>query len=249
VQNAWLLSRGEADYAIIQSDVAADAMAGRGAFAKGGPLVTLRALGSLFPEAVHVVVLATSPIRTVDALRGKRVDIGTPQSGTQHSALMVLAVHGLEARDLREASQDGRERAAQRLVAGQLDAFFVTMAPPARGLQDLAARPGIRLLALSSGGIGRIVAENVGLAAMTLPANTYPGQSEPVPTVATTALLVGVSDEPDAEVEKIVSHAFGKTDLAATGSVEGIKVSKQTALRGITIPLHPGANRFFASRP
>ena len=249
VQNAWLLARGEADYAIIQSDVAAEAVAGRGPFAKGGPLTMLRALGSLFPEAVHVVVLERSPIRTVDALRGKRVAIGAPQSGTQHSAALILAAHGLDGRDLREASQEGRERAVQRLIAGEIDALFVTIAPPARRLQELAARPGIRLIALSSAGINRIVAENAGLVAMTLPPNTYPGQSEPVATVATTALLVGTSNEPDAEVEKVVTHVFGKADLVAARSAEAVKVSRGNALKGITIPLHPGVNRFFASRP
>ena len=249
VQNAWLLARGEADYAIIQSDVAAQAVAGHGPFAKGGPLTTLRALGSLFPEAVHVVVPASSSIRTVEALRGKRVDIGAPQSGTQYSAILVLAAHGLDVRDLREVSQEGGERAARRLSADQVDALFVTIAAPARSLQELAARPGIRLVTLSSRGIHRIVGENLGLVAMTLPPNSYPGQGEPVATVATTALLVGTSDEPDAEVEKVVSAAFARADGTGAARAEAIKVSRDNALRGITIPLHPGATRFFASRP
>ncbi|RPH82075.1 MAG: TAXI family TRAP transporter solute-binding subunit, partial [Candidatus Rokuibacteriota bacterium] len=140
VQNASLLARGEADYAIIQADVAAEAVAGRGAFARGGALTTLRALGSLFPEAVHVVVPATSPVQSVDDLRGKRVDIGAPGSGTQYSTVAVLAAHGLKVGDLVEASERGREESARRLRAGQLDAIFVTIAAPARDLQDLDAR-------------------------------------------------------------------------------------------------------------
>ena len=95
VENARLLARGGADYAIVQGDVAAQALAGQGPFAQGGPLTSLRALGSLFPEAVHLVVLPDSPIKAVDDLRGKRVDIGAPQSGTRGSALAVLAAHGV----------------------------------------------------------------------------------------------------------------------------------------------------------
>jgi TRAP transporter TAXI family solute receptor len=247
VQNTWLLARGEADYAIVQGDVAAEAVAGRGPFARGGgPLTTLRALGSLFPEAVHIVVPATSPIRAVDHLRGKRVDIGAPASGTRHSAVAVLQAHGLKVTDLGEASERGREEATKRLRAGQLDAFFVTIAAPARGLQELAARPGMRLLALNSRAVDRLVAQNPGFVAMTLPANTYPGQTEPVSTVATAALLVGTTDAPNAEVEKVVSFVFAKADLAGAGSAEGVKVSKDSGLRGVTIPLHPGASRFFA---
>jgi TRAP transporter TAXI family solute receptor len=245
VQNAWLLARGEADYAIVQADVATQAVAGRGPFARGGPLTTLRALGSLFPEAVHVVVPAASPIRTIDDLRGKRVDIGPSGSGTHYSAVAVLAGHGLGVRDLGEASERGREEATRRLGAGQLDALFVTIAPPARDLQKLAAGTGMRLLPLASRSINRLLAENPGLVAMTLPVNTYPGQGEPVPTVATTALLVTTTDAPDAEVENVVSFVFAGADLAAAGSAEGVKATKDSALRGITIPLHPGATRFF----
>ncbi|HSF05919.1 MAG TPA: TAXI family TRAP transporter solute-binding subunit [Methylomirabilota bacterium] len=245
VQNAWLLSRGEADYAILQADVAAEAVAGGGPFARGGPLTTLRAVASLFPEAVHVVVPAASPIGNVEDLRGKRVDIGPPGSGTRHSAVAVLGAHGLKVGDLGQASERGREEAVRRLVGGQLDAFFTTIAPPARDLQQLAARKGMKLLALPGRSVNRLVAENPGLVAMTLPPNTYPGQGEPIATVATAALLVATSDAPDAEVEKMLGVVFAGADLAAAGSAEGVKASKDSALRGITIPLHPGTSRFF----
>jgi TRAP transporter TAXI family solute receptor len=245
VQNAALLARGEADYAIVQADVAAEAVAGRGTFAQGGPLTTLRALGSLFPEAVHIVVRASSSIRSIDDLRGKRVDIGPPGSGTRYSAVAVLAANGVQVRDLKEAVGGGREEAARRLATGQLDAFFVTIAPPARALQELAARSGMRLLALSSRSVERLVTEKTGLVAMTLPAHTYPGQAEPVATVATAALLVATTDAPEAEVGDMVAFVFSKADLASTGNAEGVKVSKDSALRGITIPLHPGTSRFF----
>jgi TRAP transporter TAXI family solute receptor len=248
VQNAWLLARGEADFAIVQADVAAEAVAGRGQFARGGPLATLRALGSLFPEVVHIVVPAGSPIRTVDELRGKRVYLGEAGSGTRYSALAVLAAHGLGDRDLGETSEGKLDEAARRLAAGQLDALFLTIAAPARGLQELAARRGIRLVALSNDRISRVVAGNAGLVAITLPSHTYAGQGDAVATVATAAVLVGTADATDAEVERLLAFVFAETDLAATGSAEAVKVSKATALRGITIPMHPGASRFFAPR-
>jgi TRAP transporter TAXI family solute receptor len=248
VQNARMLARGEADYAIIQSDVAAEAVAGRGPFAQGGALTTLRALGSLFPEPIHIVVPAASPIRSVEDLRGRRVNIGEPGSGTRHSAVAVLAVHGLKVGDLGAVGEGGVDDAAKRLVAGQLDAFFITIAAPARSLQKLAAETGMRLLALPSRTINRLVADNPGIVAITLPARTYPGQDEPVATVAATALLVSTTDAPDGEVENVVGFVFGRAALAASGSAEGVKVSKDSGLRGVTIPLHPGASRFFAKR-
>jgi hypothetical protein len=92
------------------------------------------------------------------------------------------------------------------------------------------------------------VADHAGIVALTLPPNTYPGQHGSVATVATAALLVATTEAPDAEVENVVGFVFGKADLAASGSAEGIKVSKDSGLRGVTIPLHPGASRFFAKR-
>jgi TRAP transporter TAXI family solute receptor len=247
VQNAWLLARGEADYAVIQSDVAARAFAGEEPFTRGSPVKTLRALGSLFPEPIHLVVPATSPIRKVADLRGKRVDIGLPSSGTRYDAVMVLEALGLHTRDLAEARQGGVEEAMRRLQSGKLDAFFVTSAAPARNLQEFAARHGFRLLSLQGRGIERLVQQNPGLIAITIPANTYPAQTQDVRTLAAVALLVTTSEAPDVEVERVTELVFERLSYAALGSAEGAKISKRTALRGVTVPMHPGASRYFGA--
>lgn len=243
VENALLLARGEADYAIIQSDVAARAIAGDAAFARGATFANLRAVGSLFPEAVHVIVHADSAIRDVGELRGKRVDLGTGASGTHIDALAVLGVYGIRPADLAEAAQDGLDKAIERFQRRQLDAFFVTIAAPAPPLQDLAARAGMRLLPLKTASIDRLVRENPGLVALTLPANTYPGQTDAVSTVAATALLVTTNEAPDGEVERVLDLVFVRMPAQAAGGTQTYKVSKQTALKGITIPLHPAASR------
>jgi TRAP transporter TAXI family solute receptor len=243
VENALLLARGEVDYAIIQSDIAARAIAGDAAFAGGATFANLRAVGSLFPEAVHIVVRADSPIRDVGELRGLRVDLGPSASGTYINALAVLGVHGIRPADLAEAAQDGPDKAIERFRRRQLDAFFVTIAAPAPPLQDLAARAGMRLLPLKTASIDRLVRENPGLVALTLPANTYPGQTAAVAAVAVTALLVATSDAPDSEVERVVDLVFVRMPAQAAGSAQTYKVAKQTALKGITIPLHPAASR------
>ena len=244
VENVWLLDRGDADFALMQSDVAALAAAGEGPFARGGPIATLRALASLFPEPVHVVVAARSPIRSVTELRGKRVGIGPPDSGTRENALAVLRAHGLERTDLGTAREQGTDEAVRQLRAGSLDAFFVTIAAPAGELQALATRGGMRLLSLDDGAAERLVAERPGLVRLAVRANTYPGQTEDVRTVAATALLVATAETPDAEVELLLKVVFEGADFEAAGSGQGTKVSVRTALRGITIPMHSGAGRY-----
>ncbi len=247
IENALLLGRGQADYAILQSDVAWLAASGAGPFAVDGPLKRIAALGSLYPEPVHLVVSASSGIRSIEDLRGKRVDLGTPQSGTRINALSVLQASGVLPREFAEARAEGPQTAARQLRAGRIDAFFSTVGAPAKALQRLATEHPIRLVALSSGAASRVVTEQPGLVRITLPANTYPGQSQPVATVAATALLAASTDTPNDEVKALLGLAFESTDYLAFGSAQGVKISKASGRRGVAIPLHPGAVEYFST--
>lgn len=245
IENALILGRGQADYGLVQSDVAWLASTGAGPFAVDGPLAKLAALGSLYPEPVHIVVPAHSAIRSVQDLRGKRVDIGTPQSGTRLNALSVLQAHRIGAKDLAEVRGDGPSAAMQQMRSGRIDAFFSTVGTPARELQRLAVEFPIRLVPLAPDAVRRLVAEQPGLIAITMAAKTYPGQAEPVATVAATALLVGTKDTPEGEVKALLQLAFEGTDYLAFGSAQGVKISRRTGLRGVAIPLHPAAAAYF----
>ena len=79
---------------------------------------------------------------------------------------------------------------------------------------------------------------------VTLPANTYPGQVDEVQTVAATALLVGTAGVPDTTVEAVLSETYGGIDFLAAGSTAGALISKANAHTGLTLPLHPAAERF-----
>ncbi|HSA91305.1 MAG TPA: TAXI family TRAP transporter solute-binding subunit, partial [Burkholderiales bacterium] len=175
IENALLIGRGQADYGILQSDVAWLAASGAGPFAVDGPLARISALGSLYPEPVHIVVSAKSSIRSVEDLRGKRVDLGTPQSGTRLNALSILQAHRVAPKELAEARGEGTRAAIAQLRAGRIDAFFTTVGAPARALQRLATESPIRLLPLSAAAAARVIAEQPGLVRLTLPENTYPG--------------------------------------------------------------------------
>ena len=243
VDNAWLLARGEADYAIVQSDVAAAAVTGQDVFARGSPLDNLRAVGGLFPEAVHVVVLPDSPVRSIAQLRGRRVDIGQPASGTRFDALAVLGAHDLTPKDLAEAREDGPVAALARLKRKQIDAMFATAAAPTRALQQLAVSPGLRLLPVEGAAAERLVREHKGLSPLILPANTYLRQQTAVPTVAASALLLTTVDAPAAEVQNVADLVFTRMPRQSGLGADVIKVSGGSELRGITVPLHPGAGR------
>jgi len=242
VDNAFLLARGEADYAIVQGDVAAAAVAGDDVFSRQ-PLAMLRAVGGLFPEAIHIVVRPDSPIKDVADLRGRRVNIGTPTSGTRFDALAVLAAYGLKPGDLGEARQDAPSAAIDRLRRGQIDALFATAAAPERALQAFAAQPGLRLLPITDAALEQLGKARPGLLRLTLPVNTYPRQQSAVVTAASSALLVTTADAPPAEVERVVDLVFKRMTQNGAGGADVVKVSAENQLRGVTIPLHEGAAR------
>jgi TRAP transporter TAXI family solute receptor len=247
IENALLLGRGQADFAVLQSDVAWLASTGAGPFAVDGPLKRIAALGSLYPEPIQIVVSAKSAIRSVEDLRGKRVDLGTPQSGTRMNALSVLQASGIALKELAEARAEGPQTALRQLKAGRVDAVFTTVGAPARALQRLAAEHPIRLVPLSPAVASRVVSEQPGLVRLTIPANTYPGQVQPVATVAATALLAAAVDTPDDEVKALLNVVFEATDYLAAGSAQGVKISKASGRRGVAIPLHPVATAYFAA--
>ncbi len=244
VENLRLLRDGSADVVLAQNDIAAMAHQGHALFEETGPDRSLRALASLFPEPVHFVVRADGPIRSVSDLRGKRVDLGLPDSGSRLTALAVLDAHGLTSGDLASIADTGPVRAAAALTAGEIDAFVTVINAPARLLQRLDARPGIRLLPLADEALQTLTGHNGNLMRLTLPAGTYPNQNQPIPTVAVTALLVGRDTMPDVEVEATLRTVFEKTDFLASGSTAGALISRNRARSGLSIPPHPAAESY-----
>lgn len=243
-ENARLIHERLADIGLVQSDIAAMAAKGGSVFAPDGPMPELRALGSLFPEAIQIIAAKGSPINTVADLKGKRVEIGQPGSGTRPNAEAVLAAGGVAVADLTEVKAAGLAEGLRMLAAGEVDAVITTIAAPAHSLQRAAADFGIKLIPIGPQERSILAGAHPDLIAVTLPANTYPGQTASVDTVAVTALLVGTSELSDATVETLLTEVYGGIDFIRAGSTAGSLISRATAQTGLTLPLHPAAERF-----
>ena len=135
IQNVMDVNAHRVDSALAQSDVVADAVAGKGAFA-GNPQTHIRTIAALFPEQVHLIVRAGAGISSVKDLRGKRVSIGATSSGTIVPARDVLEAYGLAVSRLK-VSNDPADIAAARLDKGDLDAFFFVGGAPVALAQEL----------------------------------------------------------------------------------------------------------------
>ncbi len=244
VANAFLVDRGRARFGMVQSDVAQAAVAGKGVFGMSGPLQQLRAVASLFPEPMHVLVRADSGIDSIAGLAGRRISLGALGSGTRYTALQVLDAHGLGSGSFTEVMREGAQDALEELEDGSLDAVVEVVSAPWGVLARMQAAGTLRLLPLDPAVVERLTAEQPALVKLAIPARTYAWQDQPVPTVAATALLVASAATPDAVVTGMLDAIFAASDVPGRG-VRATRLSRARAQDGVSIPMHDGAVRYF----
>ena len=242
-QNLELLREGKVQVALAQADAALAAYEGSGPFEERGPAPALRAIGSLYPEGVHVVVRADSGLGSVSALRGRIVAVGEPGAASRTTVLRVLEAHGLGARDLQLRDLELAD-ALVALARKEVDAVLQVIGIPADAMRDAMTDVPLKLLPLSERAIAQLTRGRTGLFPFVIPAGSYPGQGAEVRSVATAAVLLVGADLSEAEVGALTSFVFRKgRDFAARGSAQGLQVSAATARQGLTVPLHIAAAR------
>lgn len=245
VANADLVQRGLADFGLVQNDVALLALRGDAAAGGMGPLPALRAVASLFPEPIHVIVPADSDIRRLDELAGRQVDIGPPRSGGHVSARALLSAAGIALGQLGGVQMLGIDQAAERFRAGTLDALLVTSAAPSGSVSALASATQVRFVSLSPELVRQAQAVSPYYLPYTIPPVTYPNQGEPVETIAATALVLAHAEGPEGRVRTFLERLFGGVSQIAGSSLVGSSISLEQATSGVSIPLHPEAYDFY----
>jgi TRAP transporter TAXI family solute receptor len=238
------ISERSIESGLVQSDVAYIAYRGDGAFAKQ-PLRNLRVIARLYPEFLHVVVRPERGIRTFADLKGKRVGLDVDGSGTRLMTQAILPQLGIRAADLSVRAVPVGQ-AADQLRAGRLDAFVFTSGLPAEPIQRVVEDVPIALIPVRPDVADKIIRSRPGLGPGVIPAGTYRGVGETA-TVATDALWVA-PDETDPALVYALARALWNTNnrrLLDAGHPAGRSMRLENAVTGLTIPLHPGAERFY----
>jgi TRAP transporter TAXI family solute receptor len=246
VANVNGVAGGALESGFSQSDVATWAYTGTGVY-EGKPKVTdLRMIANLYPESIHLVVKKGSGIKSVSDLKGKRVALDEPGSGTLVNARIVLAAYGVKESDIKPEYIKPNQ-AGDKLKDGALDAFFFVGGAPAGAIAELASSgTGIELVPLSGPQADALRRTNPYLAVDTIAAGTY----KDVPAVQTMAMGAQwvTSAKADTEtVYQITKALFGKAaqDTLAAGHAKGKFITKENAVKGVGIPFHPGAEKFY----
>jgi len=246
VANVNGISGGSLESGFSQSDVATWAQKGTGIF-EGKPHVPgLRMIANLYPETIHVVVKKGSGIKSVADLKGKRVALDEPGSGTLINARLVLAAYGVQEADIKPEYIKPNQ-AGDKMKDGSLDAFFFTGGAPAGAIAELAsAGSGIELLPIDGPQAQGLRMASPFFANDTIPANTYKGVAA-VNTLAVGAQWV-TSDKADAETVYLITKALFSDATQKTlqsGHPKGKMITLKNAVQGVGIPFHPGAERFY----
>ncbi len=246
VANVEAISAGAIEAALAQADVIYWAYNAEGRFAGQEPRTKLRAVANLFPGSLHIVTSAGSGIEKVEDLRGKRVALDEPGSGTLATAELILnSVGNRQARPLAalHQAQSCRSDADRGRARRLLLRCGVSDRVGARRCKDdrYQARPAVRPHDRQD--LGRPAIPDPGV----IPAGAYPNVSEDVPTLDIgTQLIVNADADPDLVYRMTKALWSDRTrKLLDEGHPKGSQVRLETALKGIAIPLHEGAARFY----
>lgn len=239
VTNLREVDRGRADLGFSLGDVAADSLAGRGA--SEDPL-DLAALARTYDSFVHLVVRADSPVVELGDLRGRRVSLGAPGSGTRVVAWRLLSSVGLAQDDLEPVARS-LQPSADALAKGEIDAFFFVSGLPNAVVVELAARRDIRLVDL--GDLVRPLSRRYGaeFTPGAVPASTYD-----VPAVETVSVKNYLVVHP--RLDDALAYAITRVVFEDQDAIEQIAPGVPQPNIGAAIftsplPLHPGAARYF----
>jgi len=242
-ENVALIFQGDSDIAFALADTVFQAYSGTGSF-EGREISSLRALGAVYPNAVHIVTLADSGIESLSDLRGKRVSLGAPGSGTTISAEALLQANGVDVSELNVQRLDFNETAAA-LRDGQIDAGFWSVGPPTSSILDLATTRDIRIVPLTEEEIAAAQELDPSYTPYTLRAGTYPGVDEDVLTLSTPNVLI-VNEEMDEELAyQITKVLFEHVDELRDIHPAANDTTVEFSLDSTPIPLHPGALRYY----
>jgi TRAP transporter TAXI family solute receptor len=245
VENLNLLQAGKGEIAFTLGDSLIAAWKGDAEAGFKAPLDKLRGIAGIYPNYVQIVASKESGITTLADLKGKRLSVGAPKSGTELNARAILAAAGLSYADLGKVEYLPFAESVDLMKNRQLDATLQSAGLGVASIRDLSTSVPIRMVAVPPEIVAKI---GDPFRPGVIPAGTYTGQDQDVPTATIPNFLVthaGVSEELAYAMTK---ELFANLDQLAAAHAEGKKITLEAALAGMPVPLHPGAERFYKEK-
>ncbi len=249
VYNVNAIKAGELDFGMAQSDVQYTAMKGEAGFKEGGPHGDLRAVFSVHPEPFTLVARKEANITKFEDLKGKRVNVGNPGSGSRAAMEELLGAMGWKLSDFSLASELKADEHGPALCDNKIDAFFYGVGHPSANIQDPTTTCGAKLVSVTGSAVDKLVADKPYYAKATIPAKMYANNEQPTETYGVLATMVTSAKVPDETVYQVVKAVFEnfnefKSLHPAFANLDPQKMVKD----GNSAPLHPGAAKYYKEK-
>lgn len=242
-ENLRLINKGEAEFGTVQNDVMDYAYNGTDLFA-GEKLDKIRTVGTMYPEVIQIAVSKESGIDSIRDFKGKRISVGDAGSGVEFNAKQIMEGYGLTFADIKKSNLSFKE-SAEGIQNGTLDGCFITAGVPNAALQELAFTAGLKLIPVDGEAADKICGKYSYYTKTTIPGGTYNGTDADTAALAIKATLAVRADLDDDTVYQMTKALFENLDSLSAAHAKGKEVSAASAVTGVSVPFHPGAEKYF----
>lgn len=243
VENLNLLQAGRGELALALGDSVADAKNGVEDAGFKAPLTKLRAIAGAYPNYIQIVANKESGIKTLADLKGKTISVGAPKSGTELNARAIFKAAGLTYEDMSKVQYLPFAESVELIKNRQLDATLQSSGLGMAAIRDLSSTMQLNYVSIPPDVVSKI--GNAAYQPAQIPANTYDGQPESVPTVAITNILVTREDVSDDIAYQMTKLMFENLTRLGNSHSAAKDIKLQNAAKNLPIPLHPGAERYY----
>jgi uncharacterized protein len=242
-ENLNLLQAGRGEIAFTLGDTLSDAWKGDAEAGFKAPLNKLRGVAGIYSNYVQIVASADSGIKTLADLKGKRISVGAPKSGTELNARAIFKASGLDYKDFAKVEYLPFGESVELMKNRQLDATLQSSGLGVASLRDLATALKIVVVPIPAEVVAKV--GDPAYQPGTIPAKTYEGQNEDVATAAIQNFLVSHEGVPAETVYKMTKSMFENLDQMAAAHAAAKAIKKENAIKGMPLPLHPGAEKYY----
>lgn len=249
VFNLNAIRSGELDLGVAQSDAQYQALMGEGPFKERGPDTTLRAVFSLHAEPLTLVVRDDAGIKSLQDIKGKRVNIGNPGSGTRATMERLLDASGIKTSDLGLAAELKPDEQSQALCDNKIDAFFFLVGHPAGNISETITTCRSKLVSVTGPGVDALIRNNPYFVQATIPGGMYRTNPDPITSFGVKATFVTSSKTDPDVVYAITKSVFDNLeDFKKLHPAFGTLTAPDMIKNGNAAPLHEGAIRYFKEK-
>lgn len=246
VENLNLLQAGRGELAFALGDSVADAKNGVEEAGFKTPLTKLRAIAGAYPNYIQIVASKESGIKTLADLKGKTISVGAPKSGTELNARAIFKAAGLTYADMGKVQYLPFAESVELIKNRQLDATLQSSGLGMAAIRDLASVMALNYVSIPADTVTKI--GNPAYQSAMIPAGTYDGQPEAVPTVAITNILVTREDVSDEVAYEMTRSMFENLTRLGNSHSAAKDIKLENAAKNLPIALHPGAERYYREK-